>query len=240
MNSATLSAMLKKEQSTFRCRDYLHDGLSSNGITQHVRRQLVDWCFSVVDICNFQRDTVVAAFGLLDRFLSIPSECSARALKEPSEYQLLAITSLYIAIKMNESVSVGSTFFSSVLSKDGYSIKDIEETEKVILWGLSWHLNAPSTLEVAMQILSVLDVHLILSKDSLGWLVEEICTQSELAVRNYELSIQRPSSTALSILFRISWQVPNNEGFKLLFALRSIVQSFDFDVSCKKKVEAFI
>jgi hypothetical protein len=89
----------------------------------------------VVDVCGFYRETVTIAFGLFDRFLSRHTVWSASALQDKSVFQLVAITSLYIAIKTNERVAVHSELFASI-SEGGYSMDDIEETEKIILFVL--------------------------------------------------------------------------------------------------------
>jgi hypothetical protein len=57
---------------------------------------------------------------------------SASALHDQGEFQLIAITSLYIVIKLNERVAANAEFFSAV-SEGGYSIRDIEDVENILM-----------------------------------------------------------------------------------------------------------
>lgn len=176
-----LTAMLVKEQSSYLCDDYLNLTNNSPEVTAEDRQLLVDWCMRVVDVCGFCRETVTIAFGLFDRFLSRHTVWSASALQDKSVFQLVAITSLYIAIKTNERVAVHSELFASI-SEGGYSMDDIEETEKIILFVLSWRINGPTCLQIAAHVLSVLDDVALLDQDLMNWLVGEVRYQSELSL----------------------------------------------------------
>jgi hypothetical protein len=63
-----------------------------------------------------------------------------------------------------------------------------------------------------MHVHSLLDVDALLDEDSVDRLVCEVRNQSEIVVRNYVLSIQRPSSLALIILERTFKQLQNRTG----------------------------
>jgi hypothetical protein len=54
-----LAAMIEKELSSYRFQDYLLS--SSFKVTADDRKKLVDWCFSIVDICSFHRETVASS-----------------------------------------------------------------------------------------------------------------------------------------------------------------------------------
>lgn len=250
MTAEILSVMIKKEQSAFRCQDYLRYNIpnGSSGITEGHRQQLVDWCYAMTDVCCFRRETVAIAFGMFDRFLSIPSNFSAAVLQDESDLQLLAITSLYIAIKTNERVAVHSELFSKI-SEGDYSIQDIEDTEQLILWGLTWRVSGPTSLQMAMHILSLLDIQTVLGKDAIAKVISEVRFECEQAVRNYKLSLQRPSTVACSILFRTFQQIPHESLFEqlrhessveLLTSLLSVVRAFDFDASCETAIDSYL
>ena len=230
--------MIKKEKSAYRCNDYLaaiQD--SADAVTTQDRQQLADWCFAIVDACNFQRETVSIAMRLFDRFLSIPSRASMLALHDKSELQLLLVGALYIAIKINERVAFPSEFFSSI-SRGGYSVQEIEETEKVILVGLSWRVNGPTTLQMAMHIMSLMNVEKLLKKEAKDRLIDEVQYQTENAARFYDLSILRPSTAALNILFRSFGQLQQEEHLEVFTELLPILREFDFERSWKKAVAA--
>jgi hypothetical protein len=198
-----LSVMLQKEQHVYRYKDYLAPfrGMSQDSVTPEDRTALVDWCFAIVDACNLQRETVSIAVNLLDRFMSIPSPESLIALQDRRQIQLLAITSLYIAIKINERVAFPSNMFVT-LSNDGYSLQEIEETEKIILCRLGWRINGPTVLQISMHILSLMNVEGLLDEGTYYSLLNEVQYQSEVAIRDYDISISRLSTVALTILFK--------------------------------------
>ena len=227
-----LSIMLEKEQTIYHCEDYLIESPRPDKINEMARQKLVEWCMSICDVCKFQRETAAFAFGLLDRFLLRPSVWRAMALRDQREFQLFTIASLYIAIKMNERVVVGSSIFSSI-SEGGYSIQEIEVVEKIVLFGLSWHLNKPTALQMSMQILAIMDAKTVLDEKSMQWLIDEVHHQTELAVHSYNLSIQRPSTVGISILFLAIQQLLEEHQSVLLGSLLSVAQEFDFDESVR-------
>ena len=109
--SETLSAMMENEQTHYQRCDYLYPSSSSSSpqhimtpptTTQGDRLKIVDWCYSVVDACHFDRETVVMAMEITDRFLSKPCTDARLALHDRNHFQLVAIGALYIAIKTNE------------------------------------------------------------------------------------------------------------------------------------------
>ena len=134
----SLFAMIQKEQTTYRSCDYLlsSPACSSSGdtlITKTNRMQIVDWCFDIVDRLKLERETVMMAMEMVDRFLSKSSVSSTtnHFLYDRDQFQLLALTSLYITIKTNENMqaSFGSVFFSSS-SRGIYSVEEIENMER--------------------------------------------------------------------------------------------------------------
>ncbi|EED95560.1 predicted protein [Thalassiosira pseudonana CCMP1335] len=156
-----LAAMIEKERSTYRCIDYLHTNRSNyrTMITVDDRRKIVDWCYSVVDHCQFNRETVAIAMEMVDRFLSKPSLIASRALRSHREYQLLAMSALYLAIKLNERVAFGSEYFS-MMSNGAYATEEIEEMETTLLQGLAWRVNGPTSRQIAYHFLSLLCLRL--------------------------------------------------------------------------------
>jgi hypothetical protein len=56
------------------------------------------------------------------------------------------------------------------------------------------------------------------------------------AVRDYDLFIQRPSTAALTILFRSFQKLAYEERVELFIGLLPLLQEFDFDTSCKKSI----
>ena len=54
-------------------------------------------------------------------------------------YQLLTVTALYIAIKINEPVAMDPKIFAAT-SGEIYSVQEIEDMEQTILKGLEWRV----------------------------------------------------------------------------------------------------
>ena len=54
-----LAVIIEKELSSYCFQDYLLS--SSCKVTADDSKKLVDWCFSIVDICSFQRETVASS-----------------------------------------------------------------------------------------------------------------------------------------------------------------------------------
>ena len=232
-----ITAMIEKEKSAYCCHDYL--GGSNVEVTADDRRQLVDWCFALVDRCSFQRETVAIATNLLDRFLSVPSKFASIALQDQRELQLLAMTSLYIAIKTNERVAFSSQLLSAA-SHGGYTIEEIEDTEKLILYGLGWRINGPTPLQMALHILSLMQVGKIILSESLTDLLNEVQYQTEVVAKDYNMSIQRSSTITLIILFKTFQQFPHDTRIQLFTSLLTVLQSFDFDSTCKRLIASCV
>jgi hypothetical protein len=235
MTADALSVMIQKEQSAYSCNDYLRAYDSSDIITAEDRQLLVDWCFAIIDVCNFQRETVSIAMNMFDHFLSIQSIESIVALQNQSELQLVAVSSLYIATKTNERVAFSSEFLANI-SRGRYTVQEIEVVEKIILKGLSWRINGPTVLQMAMYILSLMNVSRFLDQDSKDALINEVKHLTAIAVRDYDLFIQRPSTVALTILFRSFQKLAYEERVELFIGLLPLLQEFDFDMSCKKSI----
>ena len=68
---------------------------SSSGINDVWREKICEWSFQVIDHFDFSREVVSISLHYLDRFLAT-RHCNKRV------FQLVAMTSLFLAIKLNE------------------------------------------------------------------------------------------------------------------------------------------
>ena len=114
------------------------------------RKKLVNWCYHFVDHFQLSRETVASAMEMVDRFLSTASKSigdssadadlvravSYEAARVQRKLQLLTITGLYVAIKINERVALSSDLFAEMCCQ-AYSTEEIEDMERVLLSGLS-------------------------------------------------------------------------------------------------------
>ena len=206
-------------------------------ITADERTKVVDWCYSLVDHCRCSRETVASAMELVDRFLSTSkfsnstdaSRVSDEALRDQCKFQLLAVTALYISIKVYEEVSISSDLFSK-MCRNIYTAEEIEDMEHTLLIGLSWRCQATTAHQVGLYILSLLLPYVSeIPEVTWGFLMDEVKDLTELAVRDYYFSNVRASTIALAALLNVVHNTTDRFERLLSPFLRVIVESFDFD-----------
>jgi len=260
-SSETLYFMMEQECTTYSTCDYLHDEdddgsfsddsncstsatihdrqFSSKGkITPADRLQVTDWCYAIVERCQFQRETVAFAMNIVDRFMSNPRRSTSMsrsqevdALYDRVEYQLVTVTALYISIKLNEQTTFGSQDFTAA-SRGTYSLEDIEGMELKILHSLSWRLCPPTSLQVGNQILSLMlagEASIKLEPGTLDLLQKEVAFQTENAVRDYYFVTHRPSTIAAAAIINAIESVSNHDCGFLTAALISILRTCSFE-----------
>jgi len=101
---------------------------------------------------DIDRDVVSISLSYFDRYLS------RRASIDEALYQLVAMTSLYVAVKLHSTrkISVSSM---SALSKGHFRIDQIETMEVLLIRTLQWRLNPPTPtilLNIASPIIHAL------------------------------------------------------------------------------------
>ncbi len=216
----TLCAMMEQDF-TFSYRDYLSDDsgdvpddrTNKIGIkvTSDDRAKIVDWCYAVIDVFDLNREHVARAMSIVDRFMSSPHwepssdilPCFSHQdiLYDRSMYQLLVVSALYIAIKIDERELFFSAEGLAAMSRGIYSAANIEAMESTILERLSWRVCAPTVVQVGSVIIELMmaqvDVSIGTVVDDSRWesILDELQFQSESAVRDYQLATQCPSSS---------------------------------------------
>jgi len=237
----SISTMIEQESTTYCCSDYLnsddendHDSRAENKITPEDRMKIVDWCYGIVDGCEFKRETVAAAMNIVDRFMCASVPQARGALHHRGKYQLVAVTALYMSIKLNERISLGINDFAA-MSHGSYSAKDIQDMEWSILQGLAWRVCPPTSLQVGHHILALMLSEIQERETSFKqgtgkFLHEEVAFQIESSVRDYYFTTKRPSTIAIAAIFNTIEQVEDDHDYKLLMlALLHILQEFYFD-----------
>ena len=183
---------------------------------------------------------MAVAMNLADRFMSTPEAQAQGILHHRGQYQLVAVTALYISIKLNESIVIGSRDFEA-LSKGVYSIEDIESMEWMMLEGLSWRLNPPTSLQASDHILSLMLCYIFqdkkngvntsnrssLQEGTWNFVHEEVAYQIQNSIREYYFTTQRPSTIATAAILNVIYQVFEDEDCKtLILALTNVLQEF--------------
>mmetsp|Transcript_12147 Transcript_12147/g.21350 ORF Transcript_12147/g.21350 Transcript_12147/m.21350 type:complete len:160 (+) Transcript_12147:505-984(+) len=100
-------------------------GSSHSGINEVWREKICEWSYQVIDHFDFSREVVSVAIHFLDRFLS-------KTQVNKKVFQLVAMTALYLAIKINEPGTLGMTSMIE-LSRGYFSPVQMAEMEMAIL-----------------------------------------------------------------------------------------------------------
>ena len=149
-------AIRRQESKFYQCRDYLSpefqaelakevanspnlhifaSGLSSNssssslsktGINECWREKICEWSYQVIDHFDFNREIVSISLSYLDRYVS------TRPVNR-KVFQLAAMTSLFLAIKLYEPSNLKMSSFIE-LSRGYFSTEHIVAMEEAILW----------------------------------------------------------------------------------------------------------
>eukprot|EP00934_Nitzschia_sp_Nitz4_P006681 Nitzschia sp. Nitz4//scaffold14_size191712//50978//51916//NITZ4_001708-RA/size191712-processed-gene-0.304-mRNA-1//-1//CDS//3329536882//6671//frame0 len=150
-----VSIMLHQEENDYEVTDYLKANeeirkKAAKPVDEDCRVKMCEWCYQVVDFCKFRRETVGIGMSYLDRYLC--SDKGKKALGDRKEYQLVAMTCLYIAIKIHEPLEMETSLLAD-LSRGCYTEMEFANMEKKILEALVWRVNGPTALGFVQQFL---------------------------------------------------------------------------------------
>lgn len=226
----SLAVMMHKERTTYQKRDYLMESPSSTVqgfLDQEDRTKVVDWCYKVVDVCKLERESVAIAMEMVDRFLSNKTSTTVMdVLGDRIQFQLLTLTALYVSIKINMKIALGSDFFSCI-SCELYPVKDIEAMELKLLKELSWRVSAPTCAQMAHHIITLLSMHVTLDKTMWATILDEVDYQAECAVREYYFVTQRPSTVAMAAIFNALDRFEKHKSQDIVHAILSIRKTIE-------------
>jgi len=143
-----------------------HYGSSNNNNLNLVnRKKMIEWYHQIAEFCNFSNETVEIATSHLDRFVILnhnhgPSSKSKVNLDDQSNFQLVAMTAFYTAVKIYENEVMDPALLSS-LSQGAYSANQFEVMEYQILSTLKWRVNPPTSLAFVRQFIHIVPTNLI-------------------------------------------------------------------------------
>eukprot|EP00977_Amphora_coffeiformis_P029463 scaffold40835_cov191-Amphora_coffeaeformis.AAC.1 len=122
------------------------------------RKQMCSWAFTVVKNFDIDKETVSVAFNMLDRYVVHEEKIPGAPEITREDYQLFAMTALYIAVKVLEpyprKIAVDALV---VMSRDFYSGDDITHTEREMLKALNWNINPPTVLTFARNFMKSME-----------------------------------------------------------------------------------
>lgn len=263
-----IASMRRQEEGhAYRCVDYLAhierfrnapDSKQLLVVNAKCRSKMYDWSLQIVNYCKLGRETVSVAMSYLDRFLTTAvtdgNVAASRAAVSRREYQLAAVTALYMAVKIHGGEPLAmNTELVSALSRGAHSAREIADMEMDILTALGWRTSEPTPLEFLHHLLALLPP--VTRKEGgreeqelAGALLESGQCQTELAPGEYDLVPIAPSSVAVAALLNSVIAVdedtmPLAEKTSYLRAVRDAagVNLFDRDVCLarEKLQEAF-
>ena len=193
-------AMRRQEEITYGCADYLGDNedlraTARKPVDEECRVKMCEWCYQVVDFCKFRRETVAIGMSYLDRYLS--TSAGRGALTDRKEYQLSAMTTLYMAIKLHEPLEMETSLLAD-LSRGCYNEQEISDMEKDILNALGWRIQGPTPLAFVQHFLALLPETVIPAVATA--VMDYARFQTELAVSDYTFVTERYSHIALAAI----------------------------------------
>ena len=147
-------------------------------------------------------------------------------------YQLLTVTALYIAIKINEPVAMDPKVFAAT-SGGTYSVQEIEDMELTLLKGLEWRVYAsPTSVQMAHCIMASIDMAPYLATANqeeetnamslFEFILDVVRYQVDHVMRDYYFSLIRPSTVAMAAILNALDQVDLEACRYILDALLSL------------------
>lgn len=150
-----IRAMRKQEQTSYALRNYSRSSFASLSETEAKdligwREKICHWTYSVIDHFDLHRETVAISIDLFDRYIATRGYSCDGSLA-----LLTSLTTLYIAIKVNEKKKIKLSTLTQ-LSRGQFGPRDIERMELEILKDLTWLVHPPSTVEFTTLFLKFL------------------------------------------------------------------------------------
>jgi len=160
-NLACLKAMCSQEDAIATC-NYLK--LSPNNIIDETcRTAMVGWCQAIAMKLNLRPNTLWIAISFFDRYLSSGKGRSRAALQDKYAFQLAAITTFYIAVKLYEDFEFSIDTLYKII-KGFYSKEDILLLEVDILSCLDHRLSIPTPMDFSRLLVMFLPHDIQVSK----------------------------------------------------------------------------
>lgn len=195
-----IAIMLIQEENEYSCFDYLaaNEAIrrkAAKPVDEDCRVKMCEWCYQVVDFCKFRRETVGIGMSYLDRYMC--SKKGKKALGDRKEYQLVAMTCLYIAIKLHEPLEMETSLLAD-LSRGCYTEMEFANMEKCILEAIEWRVSGPTPLAFVLHFISFLPD--IISSSVIEAIFDYARYQTELAIGDHYFVKSKPSVVGMAAL----------------------------------------
>ena len=167
------------------------------------------------------------AMALADKYMSMKGLYSYMK----AHYQLIVVTCLNIAIKVDSRTIVVTSQELSDLCCGEYTCKEIESEEMCVLHALAWYVNPPTASQIANHILALVENFKCASSEW-DWavLVDRVHLLIKASVLDLGLSTQlRPSTLALASILVSTESLQDSQCRKAVQrSTLSIMNKFDF------------
>jgi len=198
----------------------------SDPVNEYDRKKMCDWYYEMTDFLKIDQTTASRALSILDRFIAHKTPMTTdpftmsifeeeesftvsgvivAATRMRDEYQLVALTSLFLSIKLYERLNIEPDHVS-YLSRGRYTSDEVIRMERVILQALEWRVCCATKID---YVNAYLDVMLPTSDDDdddpyihvLQSSVRELAnTQIKFSDSESSFARQRPSLVALACI----------------------------------------
>lgn len=183
-----LNVMRYQESTVYSRSDYMSKGIEVP-VDAQWRQRIIEWMYGVIDHCQLRRDSVAIAAHYLDMLME------RGVILSRDEFQIAAMTSLQLAIKLHDSTMVKLESMVK-LGRGLFSEEDVENMERRILSSLNWQVNPPTSVCFLRQLLLLVpDSVPALSRYTIAEVTRFI---SEVSVCLYKFVKYRPSVVALA------------------------------------------
>jgi hypothetical protein len=229
--ASTIKAM-RQQEASYQCLDYLrpkslmqrlkrpHAG-TTPPVDAECRFKMAEWCYQVVDVCKFNRETVAIAMSYLDRYMST-QVAESPALDDRKVFQLIAMTCLYTAIKIHEPEAMEPRIIAQ-LSRGAEQVTDME---LAILNAIQWRMNPPTTL--SFNFLALLP-ETMMSSNGRDTVYELAKFQAESGIHEYSLVTVDASTVATSSIINALETVPCSKTMDIKMILATKVSLIDVE-----------
>lgn len=192
----TIFVMCAQEDTAYRCTNYFAAQTTERNLNVDIdcRSKMAQWCYQVSDFCKFSHETVGIGMSYLDRLL-----CTKRGgvlLHDRKKFQLAAMCTLYIAIKLAEPRQMSINLMAE-LSRGCYTQAEIVDMENLILDALEWRMNPPTPTRFVREFLHLLNPSLI-GSDAMSAILDISQLHITLAVSDWHFVGCKPSTVAIA------------------------------------------
>lgn len=140
------------------------------------------WCYDLINFCQMSNESAELAISCLDRFMFhsnhnrfstsqptdpklVCTQANTAAWTNKKVYQLVAMSSMYLTVKIQEPIAFDPETVSNKLSRGTYTAIQIENMESVLLETLTWKINPPTVKAFVYQYMILIKPVLELAHD---------------------------------------------------------------------------